>query len=442
MQLLRHNAFSNGLPNGWVDVTHYGAKGDGSTMDDPAFATAIATGAHVYVPPGTPSSKKIYPLANTIIPAAGQHILFGCAMREDIAALSQATETFAPQADSTGYVLFRGQANWAFQQTGSWSRIEGCHVYQDPNYVPSAGGHFRQGGGVSIPYTMATRDSYFANLQANFASWQACFNGAALEPQLYNCKSQNAYIGFQLDGAVIQSNLENVQFSNAVLANIHIDTIQPFGDLHWNKVMTGWGYRTTYGLYVRGLDTSVINNLTLKGGNRYIHFAADNAEITNVSILGANFENCVNGDTTAGGTAGADIITFGGGAYTVFNCRINGAWISAPGLIRLAANTTGCGLIGGNLSACGYIDLGSKNRLIGNEMDGTGPLTAIDLRGTNGVVSGNILNAYALALNLAAAANYYAISGNNLRSNTTISTMDVTAKATGRGSANIGLADW
>lgn len=429
-----------GLPIDWVSVDSYYTNP--STTDDQAWAAAIATGANVYFPGGTVYNPRIYKIYNSYAPTAGQHLKFNCAFREDESALSQATETFAPVTGTTGYVLFRGTTNWLFQQAASWSIIEGCHVYQDPLYTPTTCGHFRQGGGVSIPYNSSTFNTFFANLSANFTAWQTCINGAAYEPQLINCKAQNAYIGLQLDGAVIQSNVEEVQCSNSILANIHIDTIAPFGDLHWNKVMSGWGYRTTYGLYVRGLDTSVINNLCLKGGKRFIYLAADNAFIANLNIQVTNFENCVNGDTSAGGSAGADIITFGGNANAVTNCKIGGMWCAAPGLIRFASNTAGCAIIGGNLSSCGIIDLGTNNRIMENNFDGAGALTAIDLRGANGIVSGNVTNSYVLGLNLAAGAGAYAVTGNTFANNTTVSTLNPTAKALGRGSANIGITDW
>lgn len=408
----RSTAATTTLPDGWVSVADYGAMGDGVTLDDAAFAAAIATTKHVYIPSGTLANRKQYLLSATIVPNEGQLVYMeGYSMAHYAGIAPFVTEWNSRMNYIPTCLLFKGTTNFLFSMEKRHSRLEGIYVKQHDSFVPTAGGHFSLGSSTLRPY----------------------------EIQITRCNSEGAWDAYYAFGNLQFSRLFQLTATWYRHAAYTINVPSPWGDTEWAQLRTEPGtYTGTIGLYIRQADTSRITDISIKGGDYPLWIAADTGNVDQLIILGMDIENSTNT---------VNPIRIGGGANNVRHVFINTleTYQGTTGNMILGANTEGVTVNQAILRGHRYVDYGIRNRLVNSEIHNLGTLTtgnAIDLRGIDSLVSATSTKDYAVGLNLAAGANYAAISGNNFRNTTTPTVLDAAAKATGRGVGNIGIADW
>jgi hypothetical protein len=408
--------------DGWTNVvTDHGAVGDGTTNDDTAFAAAIATGKNVYIPPGTLASPKHYLLTATLNPIEGQTIKMGGYSTAHYGAITPFSTEWASQLSYIPTcILYTGQSNFTFNLNKRHVTLDGIYVLQDRSYLQtSSGGHFKLG------------DLTYRNY----------------ETRILNCRSENAYKGLYAYGYNQTSFVDKFVVIHPTGIGIHVDIPVPWGDLIWSNIFIHPDNRVfsaanAIGLKVSACDTSRIMGITISGytTNKYLWLAGDTATIGQFKIIGAQIENA---------QASANNIVFGDGAHLVTDCVLTGleTHSSYDAVLYMGTNSYGCTVQAEALRGYRYVDDGDRNKLINSRIHNYGSAktgNAIELYGTDSIVSNTHCEDFAASLHIAASGTYANIVGNNFRNTTAAlsATTDATAKATGRGASNIGLADW
>lgn len=407
-----------GLPPGQVSVASYmtgsNGSGNGTTLDDSAFLLARDTGANVYIPSGTLAAPKKYLLSQTIAinPAQRGQKWYSNGF------------TYQTPADGGGVgaelnfvstcLLFTGQTNFLFD-IKTTALIKAIMVFQHPSYVPTAGGHFWHNGGSGTTTNV---------------------NGTDIE----GCLSWRGWDGFYASGNILMSRIRHCHSTIAKHANYRINILSPYGDVRWMDLFsTG----SPSGLLVNTADTGTIHGFHHNAGSGMaINFAADTGAIDNFGL----------DKVTVEGMAQAVQIGNDVGSYTsrvtIRGMEVQFSYAAGGGQVVMGAHTRYCDIDQGQWLNTTYLDKGSSNKLRGVDLSSSGVVTAgvgIDLQGSDATVANCHVRDRAAALNFGANGNYASLVGNNFRLNNTAvlaAGSNAAAKATGRGSSNIVLADW
>lgn len=429
-----NSSTSTGLPEGWVSVADYGAVGDGVTSDDAAFAAAVATKKHVYVPNGTITAQKHYLLSQTITVNKGQLIKGDWTMTADFSviptSMTSSSAIYTALLGSTPTcLLFTGTTNFLFDLANPFASVEGLYVFQHASYVPTAGGAFRFGGNDTLAFD-----------RGNFIN-DTCIK---------NCTARNVYQGVYGYGQVYKNRLEGVTVNSAVAYGYCIEIAVPFGDLRWHNF--GSSSAGIANMYVKACDTSQFTMMWLPGSPRNLWIAGDSTKqwtngATTYSLgchqLSFTSIRAENATTTTG-----NAILIGDGVGGVSRCTITNAELYSEqygAFINVGTYAHEVEFVAPVIMGLKFIDYGRGTRITGGTNRYNATIQAgvgLDLRGTETVINGFTNSGRATGTNIAAGANNITIIGSPHINNTTHLTADAAAKATGRGSANLNLTDW
>lgn len=419
---------SSSLPAGWVSVVDYGALGDYSTNDDAAFAAAYATGKHVFIPSGTMASPKHYILSTTITPAEGQMTFMdGTCLSLQKSLVASGTPYAFHIADilsQNGSLMFIGTTNYLFDMKAHRIVLDGVNVCQHPSYIPTAGGHFKIGSDADAYSPFVMKDHI----------------------TLRNCCSYGGYNGAYVNGRIYRQRMTSCSFYQSVFACININLITPAGDLQWTDInilaahlSAADNCTNTIGLYVQACDTSMIDGISIKYCKTPMWLYGNTSTINQLRFVNLDIETS---DATQGN------IKIGDGTYDVTRCTFTNVEVLGPSglnsfVLGLKAKYNSCSQM--QLIYCNYTDAGTGNILTSSQLQNLGVTkarTGIYITGTGAIIGNNFVKDMLTGYGLAVAANYVSVTGNNFTNNTAAASMDAAAKATGRGSTNIGVADW
>lgn len=416
-----------GLPPGWVSVATYmtGSNGNGNGVnpDDSAFLLARDTGQHVYIPPGTPTARKKYLVTGTVKPLEGQRIY--CPQRNR--RIGMGGNTVGNWDYINTMILYAGQNVPCIDLSSRHARLEGVMIMQHYAYPALAGCD-------AVRITDEGRPTVIGQIM----------NDSSYGQRIHDCEFYGQHTFLNIYGKVMDVEVTQTYMSYPTTKCTVIDVAPPLGVFWFNDVVMLAGAGATHTFHIKGCDTSRFSNLTLGGGRPLV---IDGSSLYDFGFGKACAQLNFNNLQCEGSTYVGAAIAIGTGSNLCTGITVEQLETFGNGsqVYQLGVNAERCVLAPRNMYGYTYVDGGNRNQLLGGAIHSRGSLTAgtaITLNGSDAIVTGVHASDRAVGLSLGAGGTYAAITGCNFRGNTTAGTFDAGAKATGRGSANIGLTDW